>query len=866
MKRILIIAGSILAVLVIAVIALPFLIPSSVYKSQIESAATKALGRNVTLIGSPSISVFPSISARIDGAEVENPEGFTDPLMIKAGQLKANVKLWPLLSQRVEIGEITLSDATVRLERLPDGTANWEFTSDDSVQAPDDGATKKSSGFETGIARAGLTNTAVYFNDRQNGQSFALTEFNMTARLTAMDAPFSSKGDGRFNGQAFDYDVAVTTIQSMLDGRPSTLDFTLGTDFGDVSYNGGITLAEVPILDGDFSVSSSSPSLLLTMAGVDATLFNFSELKSVDVAGAISGPVATALIDLSKARVEATGLDLNYDGSVVLGDVPVLDGKVTIKADRAQRLFNENSPFAAPLTVLGKVDLAAVIVGSALEPSLSQIKLTQRGDTLTTDFTGAAALSGDQTISGSLEMKSGEMRALLTSLDIQLADGETLQSFAIKGDIDGSMLSPMLTAATITLDQTKATGRIGADLRASVPRLEADLKLGTLDLSPFMGAQESTPREGNPLATDWDDSQLALDALKAVNATISLQVDTVIIDQIKLVDANLKTRLDNGRLSAIFDNEADDIGTGFKAFGGNWSGSLVLDASRTTPTLSIDALADGVAAQKLLTDLTGFSRLSGLGDVLVDMESEGNSLKALVSGLDGRFESDLSEGALKGINLAKLVRSGENLTEVLKSGDLSMAGFKDVISADAETDFTSFIGNLSFTNGVANLSEVKLDNPVLSATASGSVSLAAKTLDIRFTPRVDANAKGGGNTIGLSGIPIPIRISGTWANPQYGLDTSAVRAELTARARGTVADTIRDRVGGDVGGIIGDIVGGQRTQSPAAPSQDGTQVEAAPEKSLEDELKDRAVEGALGAIFGRNKEEEPKEETVEAPE
>jgi hypothetical protein len=88
-----------------------------------------------------------------------------------------------------------------------------------------------------------------------------------------------------------------------------------------------------------------------------------------------------------------------------------------------------------------------------------------------------------------------------------------------------------------------------------------------------------------------------------------------------------------------------------------------------------------------------------------------------------------------------------------------------------------------------------------------------------------------------------------------------VRAELTARARGTVADTIRDRVGGDVGGIIGDIVGGQRgsTPAPAAPADDAEEIAPVEEKSIEDELKDRAVEGALGAIFGGKKKDDTED-------
>ena len=59
MKRILIIVSAIVVILAIAVITLPFLIPSSVYKAQIEKAATTALGREVTLLGEAKLSYFP---------------------------------------------------------------------------------------------------------------------------------------------------------------------------------------------------------------------------------------------------------------------------------------------------------------------------------------------------------------------------------------------------------------------------------------------------------------------------------------------------------------------------------------------------------------------------------------------------------------------------------------------------------------------------------------------------------------------------------------------------------------------------------------------------------------------------------------
>ena len=316
------------------------------------------------------------------------------------------------------------------------------------------------------------------------------------------------------------------------------------------------------------------------------------------------------------------------------------------------------------------------------------------------------------------------------------------------------------------------------------------------------------------------------------------------MDQITLPDALLSTRLDDGRLSAIF--RRDDDAPGFKVFQGNWSGDLVLDASRSTPTLEINALADSIAAQDMLTSLTGFRNLNGLGDVLIDLNSEGTSIKALINGLDGQFQTDLNDGALRGLNLTKLVQKASNLQDLLSGGGLTVASFQEAFSPDATTDFSKFIGSLDITNGVATLTDLNIDNPVVGVIGSGQIDLGARTLDIRLTPRIDVAAAGEGATIGLSDIPIPVRVYGSWSSVRFGLDSSAVQAELTARLRNEAANEIADRLGGDAGAIIGGIIGGS--------SNNGASDDEAP--SLEDELTNRA----LGALFGLRDDDEDEEE------
>ncbi|MEM9842994.1 MAG: AsmA-like C-terminal region-containing protein, partial [Pseudomonadota bacterium] len=236
------------------------------------------------------------------------------------------------------------------------------------------------------------------------------------------------------------------------------------------------------------------------------------------------------------------------------------------------------------------------------------------------------------------------------------------------------------------------------------------------------------------------------------------------------------------------------------------------------------------------------------GDVQLDLASEGNSLKALISGLDGSFESDLNRGAIKGLNLAKLVRDASNLTDLLGSGQLSVTSFREAFSPEAETDFSNFIGNLSFTNGVASITDLRIDNPVVGITGAGSINLGARTLDIRLTPRVDVNAAGAGATLGLANIPIPVRVYGNWASVQFGLDSSAVQAELTARLRQEAASELTNRLGGDAGSLLGQIVGGNGGEDRETDNNDEP-------TSFEDELTNRA----LGALFGNSGERDPPE-------
>ena len=333
-----------------------------------------------------------------------------------------------------------------------------------------------------------------------------------------------------------------------------------------------------------------------------------------------------------------------------------------------------------------------------------------------------------------------------------------------------------------------------------------------LDLSPFLGEETSQPAESNA-PTGWSKSPLALEGLRALNADITLDTGLLRVGKVELSDANVVAKLTGGDLKA-------DIG-GFNAFGGNWSGDLRLDASQQTPALAINMSGSDVAMQSILSTFANLSTVTGTGGMQFQATSTGNSLHALVNGLNGDLKTNLADGAIKGFNVAQLVRSLDTIQESLLNGSLGFA-----LSPEAETDFTQFDSALTIRNGVAEVDLMRVLNPAVLLDGKGRIDLVNQSIDISITPSVDTRGAGDLDMLKLNGEPfaIPFRLSGSWYGPGVSIDNAAISLQLQSRALGSIGDKITDELGGELGGIVGGVLG---VPTPE-PDQTGSSEDDAP--------------------------------------
>ena len=125
-KRYLKIAGIVVAVVLVILIALPLFININSFRPKIESEVTNALGRPVTL-RDLSLSILNG-TVGVDDISIADDPAFSKTPFVTAQSLKVGVELMPLIfSKQLNVTGIELDEPQITLLRAANGT--WNFSS-----------------------------------------------------------------------------------------------------------------------------------------------------------------------------------------------------------------------------------------------------------------------------------------------------------------------------------------------------------------------------------------------------------------------------------------------------------------------------------------------------------------------------------------------------------------------------------------------------------------------------------------------------------------------------------------------------------------------------------------------------------------
>ncbi|HFC29929.1 MAG TPA: AsmA family protein, partial [Oceanospirillales bacterium] len=168
--------------LVLAAVILPFVIDPNDYKQEIEGKIYDKIGRQVHLQGDIGWKVFPWLALTFNDVQVENEKGFKDKNMMDIKQVSARVKIMPLISKKIEIGKVNLQDAKFNLQISKKGNSNWqsilhklESKADKVAQSKD-----KPSSSEINIEGVELNDIQVNYTDLQSNTRLNVTNLNLS--------------------------------------------------------------------------------------------------------------------------------------------------------------------------------------------------------------------------------------------------------------------------------------------------------------------------------------------------------------------------------------------------------------------------------------------------------------------------------------------------------------------------------------------------------------------------------------------------------------------------------------------------------------------------------------------------------------
>ncbi|PVV10929.1 MAG: hypothetical protein B6D77_07570 [gamma proteobacterium symbiont of Ctena orbiculata] len=412
------------------------------------------------------------------------------------------------------------------------------------------------------------------------------------------------------------------------------------------------------------------------------------------------------------------------------------------------------------------------------ELQLSSGKLKLSGRVQGEDIQTNPTFKGDLNLA---EFKLREWRQQFGLPVPETADAEALQSLHITSDFTASPDHLVLKNLLLELDQTKLKGEFEmVDFKA--PAYLFNLTLNSINLDRYLPPQAETAAPSRPAKAGSENEPLfPNEVLRKMRVDGTLRIDSMVMNGLHAEAIQLKVRGRDGKL-----NLDHEVG---RFYDGLMKGDMQLDVTGERPAVKLNQKVSRILSGPLLLDLTGKDTLLGSGDLEMQLTSRGNTVKQLKRGLNGAFSFDFRDGAVKGFNLAKMIRD----TKAKLKGEGTL-----VLNEPEQTDFSELNGRASIVNGVVNNQSLIAKSPYLRLEGSGKAYLLEERLKYTVRPVIvnTPTGQGGEALEELVGIPIPVKIKGNWNDPDFSVQLSKILEEQQkAKLKKKFDDKVDEKIG-----------------------------------------------------------------------
>ena len=448
--------------------------------------------------------------------------------------------------------------------------------------------------------------------------------------------------------------------------------------------------------------------------------------------------------DLKSLNVQAKGALLDFSNLLIKLDVTSLK---LVKEDIAVEGVALDAQLDA---AFGKV-VAALSLPS-VKANAEQFKLSDLSINMeVTQPEQVFKLKLSTPIAANLKTQQFNLSDLVITVN---ATGDKLPGKTINSELTGSVQADL---GRQSVQANLAGGLLQSQIKAKLgvtnfakPAIRYDLEVDQFDADLYIPKSAEAKVEKAP----EPEQSFDLSALKPLNIEGSLRIGALKAANVKVKQLRVDVKAKDGMVKVA----------PFSAnlYNGSIASDISVDANKAQPAFAVNAKLNSIEIGPLLQDALNMDFVNGKGTVGINITTQGDRVSLLKKALNGSLSVHLTDGAVKGINLAKSAR------DLGKGGDKTQGANKA-----EQTDFSELKATFKITNGVAHNEDLSMKSPFVRVGGKGDINVGNDSLDYLVKATLAGTAEGQGGKDNVGGLTIPVRLSGPFTDLKFKLDFGA---------------------------------------------------------------------------------------------
>jgi len=715
-----------------------YMFDANYFKSQIVDYVKINKQRDLILEGDLKVTFFPQLG--LDSNKITLSQRNSNKVFASIDNARLNIAWWPLLFKQLQIESVTLDRVHANIIRDKNGRTNF----DDLLVT--DG---RLSDVQFEIDHIRLQNSSANYQDETSDLFLTLHDMNIETDRIADLIPSKISASFRLGSSKPRIETRVKfSTHLVFDRKGSHYEFA---NFEGVAEGEAVGVNKLVLnFKGGMKIAPASEKWVL-------------DAFSTTAKGEWGGRNLEAKLDLAKfqsEKIKAEQNSLREDSATEnLTAWNVATGKaLTLHATLLQGEDNLQATFDLPAFEIKNKRVQA----DAFSATLDLLKPGQ----------GAQGKLSSP-LSYDLVTRQLQLPALVSHFNLSHTLLDSKLNAISSGNFTANFSEQSAKLSFNTkLEDSNFVGSAEVQNFTS-PAYTVEVSANTLDLDKYLRADWSK---------HWqDDAQpLNLSGLKTLNLRGKLRCEECKFAKIRVSKLLAEIRVNQANLVI------EPITA--RLYGGTWGGSATI-AVADIPKISLQQKLSGVQFDALLSDVAaGVPKLTGRGHFTLDVSAAGSSVGDLRKNINGDVSVEVARGSIAGINLPEALVAGKNfmgITDDATPNDASQGVQRVGAKFTEVTAFSDLKVTFAVLQSMARSSDFLLKSATFTSKGEGEISLDSSVpnaaqpdlgqLNFKLNTTVAPNLRRSkyGALAELSGIRVPMQISGDYAMPSIMFDFGA---------------------------------------------------------------------------------------------